>query len=74
MILPNRLPKACLRGHFWLGDDRTKCAVILKAGAANAHGYFASLGAAGGVIFDGTLIKYFANPVLALEALREVYE
>jgi hypothetical protein len=81
MTLPDRLPKACPQGHYWLGSDRTKCAVILKAGdpeyhkaPSNAHGYFASMGAEGGVIFDGTLIKYYENPVLALEALRDYEE
>ena len=78
MILPKRLPKACPAGHYWLGDDKASCAVILKAGdpnhkaPRNAGGYFASMGAGGGVIFNGTLIRYFDTAILALEALREI--
>ncbi len=77
MRVPDRLPDADDYGHHWLGADKTRCPVILKAGSSdkaptNAHGYFASRGGTVGILFDGPRIRYFETASEALEALREV--
>jgi hypothetical protein len=75
-MLTLTLPKPDAYGNYWLGEKPTFAPAIIRAGhpdngaPRDAKGWFATT--EDGPLFDGTRIRYFATPEMALAALKEI--